>query len=92
MSMVTDEFRDNFGKLAPKSWTRGKVSESGGDSREKLNEHLQKTIDDIKKSMSGGLSISMGGSLKGVTSNIKIDYQGDPDGWIPPSWAWQLTQ
>lgn len=93
MSMAVDEFRDNFGKLTPKSWTDGKVSETHGDSREQVMKHLQITIDEIKKSMSMGISLIMGGSASSPTGNIKIDYQGDPDGqWIPPSWAWRLAQ
>lgn len=93
MSMAVDEFRDNFGKLAPKSWTRGKVSETAGDSREQLMRHLQATIDEIKRSMSMGISLSMGSGISSAGGNLKIDYQGDPDGqWIPPSWAWRLAQ
>lgn len=92
MSMAVDEFRDNFGKLAPKSWTTGKVSETQGDSREQLTKYLQAVIDGIKKSMGGGISI-YGGGLATQNGNLKIDYKADPDGaWIASSVFWEVER
>lgn len=50
MSMLADEFRDNFGKLTPKSWTTGKVSETYGDSREQVFKYYKDAIQEIKRS------------------------------------------
>lgn len=50
MAMANNEFADNFGKLAPKSWTRGKVSETQGDSREQVFKYYENAIEKIKRS------------------------------------------
>lgn len=49
-SMVADEFRDNFGKLRPQSWTHGAASESYGNNRDSVFKQCEETISAIIRS------------------------------------------
>lgn len=46
-SMVADEFRDNFGKLTPQSWTHGPVSETFGGTRDAVLKFCEKSVQEI---------------------------------------------
>lgn len=89
LSVGAAEFHDSFGQLQPKSWTTGDVSKTFGDSREKMFEHLRQEIDAIKKSFGSGMVLNMSNG-NASAGNLKIDYHGDPDGWIPPATFWTL--
>lgn len=46
-SLGANEFRDNFGKLAPQSWTTGEVSETYGNKYDSFLKYNENTIKDI---------------------------------------------
>lgn len=47
LSLGANEFRDNFGKLAPQSWTTGEVSETYGNKYERFLQDTESTIKGI---------------------------------------------
>lgn len=47
LSLGANEFRDNFGKLAPQSWTTGEVSETYGNKYEHFVQYNESAINGI---------------------------------------------
>jgi len=87
LSMTDKELTDDFGKLKPRSWTRGDVSESYGDnSATNLRESLVKQKESILKKYSVPLTLE----TAGVPSGKTIFKHNDPDGIPMPQVFWEL--
>lgn len=87
LSMTDKELTDDFGKLKPRSWTRGEVSESYGDnSATQLRESLTKQKESMLKKYAVPLTLE----TAGVPSGKTIFKHNDPDGIPMPQVFWEL--
>lgn len=93
LSMGNTDFKNEFGQLKPRRWTRGQVSEEYGDSYEKLRASWQGQKDNILAFYGAGVSVNISAQGMGKSRSLKINYQnaGESD-WIAPSVFWTVEQ
>lgn len=89
LSMTDKEMFDDFGKLSPRSWRRGNVSETyGSDSITSMRESLTKQKSDLLAKYAVPLSLE----TAGVPSGRFVDKHVDPDGIPMPQVFWELRK
>jgi hypothetical protein len=92
LSMSNTDFKNDFGQLRPRRWTRGEVSEEYGDSYEKLRTSWQEQKEKILARYKGSVSVNVGAQGMGKSKQFTINYQneGEPD-WVAPPMFWTAT-
>ncbi len=92
LSMGNTDFKDDFGKLIPRRWTRGEVSEEYGNSYETLMKSWQDQKSKILATYGVGVSVNISAQGMGRAKKISINYQnaGESD-WVPPAVFWEAA-
>lgn len=86
LGMSQSEVRDDFGKLRPKSWTRGDRSET----YDSVHEHFLKIREGIVEHIKSLLRSSSFGFAEPRRASRFVDVKADPDGRPAPQVFWEL--
>lgn len=93
LSMSNTDFKNDFGQLKPRRWTRGDVSEEYGNSYETFRKSWQEQKEKILKLYGVGVSVNVAAQGLGkAASRFSINYhnEGEPD-FVPPSVFWEAV-
>lgn len=90
-SLSEKEFRDDFGELKPKSWTRGDVSMTYGDFKSQAQSMVETAMKLIKEQVTEPAFGSSAGATALPFSGFSVDTKSDPDGQAAPQVFWTLN-